>query len=516
MQTPDIIVIGAGIGGLSAAIRLAAAGKRVLVLERDDRVGGKMSEVTHTGFRFDTGPSVITMRPVFEELFSSVGRRLEDYLTLLPVEPLTRYFYPDGTCLDISRALAGTLAQIAALNSRDVEGYLSFLARAAYLNRITSPVFTYGPPPAPASFLKVHPLDALRVGVDALQNMDALIRQHVHHPHLRQLLRRFATYVGSNPYQATGTLAVIAHVELNEGVWYPQGGIYAIARSYERLARELGVDIRTGAGVERVRVARSHKKNRWRVIGVALQNGETLDTGHVIANLDVSTVYEKLLCVPRGIRSSAPESDHTSGPKSAFTRRAAQLDRMETSCSGFVMLLGVEAQHPQLAHHNILFSADYKREFDQIFRDGQPPDDPTIYIAITSKTDPDHAPPGCENWFVLVNVPAADERYDWDSRRDEYTQLVLNCLAQHGLDIRPYIKVMHIFTPHDLERMNGARRGSLYGVSFNDRLAPFKRPGNRAPDVAGLYFAGGTTHPGGGVPMVTLSGKAVASMILEQ
>ncbi|MEJ5225123.1 MAG: FAD-dependent oxidoreductase, partial [Anaerolineales bacterium] len=194
MPAPDVIVIGAGIGGLSAAIRLSAAGKRVLVLERNTRVGGKMSEVTDSGFRFDTGPSVITMRPVLEELFTSVGRRLADYLTLLPVEPLTRYFYPDGSRLDISRALSTTLEQIAALNPRDVEGYLSFLSHAAYLNRITSPVFTYGPPPAPASFLKVHPLDAIRVGLDALQSMDSLIRRHVRHPHLRQLLGRFATY----------------------------------------------------------------------------------------------------------------------------------------------------------------------------------------------------------------------------------------------------------------------------------------------------------------------------------
>lgn len=529
MPAPDVIVIGAGIGGLSAAIRLAAAGRRVLVLERNHRVGGKMSEITDAGFRFDTGPSVITMRPVFEELFTSAGRSLQDYLTLLPVEPLTRYFYPDGSRLDISRTLSTTLDQIAALDSRDVEGYLSFLSHAAYLNRITSPVFTYGPPPTPASFLKVHPLDAFRVGLDALQSMDALIRRHVHHPHLRQLLGRFATYVGSSPYMATATLAVIAHVELNEGVWYPQGGIYAIARAYERLARELGVEIRTGAGVEGIRVARSQGRT-FRVTGVMLETGEVIASPVVISNMDVATTYESLHNETESHDSSASASVSSSAvgsasirlsasdsvPEFAFTHRAAHLDRMETSCSGFVMLLGVESQHPELAHHNILFSSDYKREFDQIFHDGQPPDDPTVYIAITSKTDPEHAPPGCENWFVLVNVPAADGRYDWEANRQAYAQHILAQLARRGFDVRNRLKVVRTFTPDDLQRMNGARRGSLYGVSFNDRFAPFKRPGNRAPDVNGLYFVGGTTHPGGGVPMVTLSGKGVANMILEQ
>ncbi|MEJ5226147.1 MAG: hypothetical protein WHV44_16925, partial [Anaerolineales bacterium] len=335
------------------------------------------------------------------------------------------------------------------------------------------------------------------------------------------LLGRFATYVGSSPYLATATLAVIAHVELNEGVWYSQGGIYAIARAYERLARELDVEIRTGAGVRHIRVARS-QNGAFRAVGVVLESGETLQAPIIISNMDVATTYERLYDVAGAdtpsapIRLSASDSVPRSTSKSAFAHRAAHLDRMETSCSGFVMLLGVESQYPNLAHHNILFSSDYKREFDQIFRDGQPPDDPTIYIAITSKTDPDHAPRGCENWFVLVNVPADDGRYAWEANRAAYAQHILAQLARRGLDVRNRLRVMRTFTPGDLQRMNGARRGSLYGVSFNDRFAPFKRPGNRAPDVNGLYFVGGTTHPGGGVPMVTLSGKVVASMILEQ
>jgi phytoene desaturase len=492
----DVIVIGAGIGGLSAAIRLAAAGRRVLVLERNSSVGGKMAEWTDGGFRWDTGPSVVTMRPVLEELFAAAGRRLDAYLDLLPVEPLTRYFYPDGIRLDLSRGLSRTLEQIAALDPRDVDGYLSFLAYAARLNRLTSPVFTFGPPPSLASLAKISLPDAAAVGLTSLQSMDAAIRARVRSPYLRQLLGRFATYVGSSPYQASAVLSVIAHVELNEGVWYPRGGVYAIARALEKLAEELGVEVRTNAEILSISYSQYNRK-QFKATGVTLKDSKKLTAETVIANVDVATVYERLL-----------------PPETHFRRRLKRLEKMPPSCSGFVLLLGVEGQHPELAHHNIFFSSDYPREFRQIFRDGLPPDDPTIYVAVTSKTDLAHAPPGCENWFVLVNAPAADGRYDWAARKEEYAGLVLRRLAERGFDLRGRLRVRRVAAPPDLEQMNGARRGALYGVSFNDRLAPFKRPGNRCPEVDGLYFVGGTTHPGGGVPMVILSGKAAAEMIL--
>ncbi|NDJ78091.1 MAG: FAD-dependent oxidoreductase, partial [Chloroflexi bacterium] len=220
-----ILIVGAGIGGLSAAIHLAAAGQRVVVVEQNDHVGGKMGEIRAVGYRWDTGPSVITMRHVFEDLFAHAGRELSQYLTLQPVDPLTRYIYPDGTVLDVTRDLPHMLDQIAALDQRDVEGYLRFLAYAARLHRITGPVFIYDQPPTWRSFLRVSPRDALRV--DGVRTMARAARSFVRSPHLRQLLGRFATYVGASPYQAPATLNVIAHVELSGGVWYPQGGIYA-------------------------------------------------------------------------------------------------------------------------------------------------------------------------------------------------------------------------------------------------------------------------------------------------
>ncbi len=485
-----IVIVGAGVGGLSAAIRLAAADRRVVVLEQNPQVGGKMGEVRAQGFRWDTGPSVITMRPVLEELFASAGRRMEDYLTLLPVEPLTRYFYSDGTRLDATCDLSRMTAQIAALDERDVEGYLAYLAYAARIHRITGPVFIYNRPPTLASFSRVPLRDYF--GIDAFRTMEVAIKGWVHSPHLRQLLGRFATYVGASPYLAPATLNVIAHVELTGGVWYPRGGVYSIAHVLARLAQELGVEIRTNSPVEQIEV------KDGRVRGVACVKGETIEAQAVIANVDVATVYERLL--PAG---SVP------------AHKVKRLVQAEPSCSGFILLLGIEGKHPQLAHHNIFFSRDYRREFTDIFERGVPPDEPTVYLSITSKTDPDHAPAGCENWFILVNAPALGAAFDWQKQAAGYRDRVLARLAEFGLDVRDCIRYEQSLTPLDLERLTGARRGALYGASSNRRLAAFMRPHNRCPDVRGLYLAGGTTHPGGGVPMVMLSGKVAAEMVLQ-
>ncbi len=482
-----IVVVGAGIGGLSAAIWLASAGQRVIVLEANATIGGKMSEIRADGFRWDTGPSVITMRHVFDELFAG---RLDEYLTLLPVDPLTRYFYPDGTRLDAlanREAMAENIRQFA--DADDAAGYLAYLDYARRIHDITGGVFIYNDPPTLWRVARTPLRDI--PAVDPLRTMDSAIRSFVKSPKLRQFLGRFATYVGASPYLAPATLNVIADVELSGGVWVPQGGIYAIARAFQRRAEELGVEIRTGCRVQQINVSDRN------VTGVTLTDGSQIEASAVIANVDVATVYEKLL--PR---------------ESVSARRVKQLTSVEPSCSGFILLLGIEGTHPELTHHNIFFSQDYQREFDDIFVRGIPPDDPTIYIAITSKTDKDHAPEGCENWFVLVNAPALDDRFDWSQNAAAYRDRVLDRLAAQGYDVRGKIRAERMITPVDLERLTGARRGALYGASSNDRLNALRRPHNRARDVGGLYFAGGTTHPGGGVPMVTLSGKVAAKLLL--
>jgi phytoene desaturase len=328
--------------------------------------------------------------------------------------------------------------------------------------------------------------DALKV--DGWRTMDAAIRSYVRSPHLRQLFGRFATYVGASPFQAPATLNVIAHVELAGGVWYPQGGVYAIAAALEKLARELGVEIHPGCAAQQIAVANG------RAQGVTLADGQGVPAAAVIANVDVYTAAQTLL--PPDLNWPAA--------------------RPEPSCSGFILLLGVNKNHPALAHHNIFFSGHYRREFDDIFGRGLPPDEPTIYAAITSKTNADHAPAGHENWFVLVNAPALGANFDWEAGAAAYRDRVLARLAHFGFDLRPHIEVEQIITPAHLARHTGAWRGALYGASSNSRWAAFKRPHNRDPHLRGLYYAGGTTHPGGGVPMVMLSGKVAAELMLEE
>jgi phytoene desaturase len=232
--------------------------------------------------------------------------------------------------------------------------------------------------------------------------------------------------------------------------------------------------------------------------GVILEDGTRQPAAAVVGNVDLGTIYQKLL-----------------PPEVATTRRLAQLNRSEPSCSGFILLLGVDRQHPELAHHNIFFSGDYPGEFEAIFRRGIPPQEPTIYAAITAKSDPTHAPAGRENWFVLVNAPPLGPDFDWTAQSSAYRKLVLDRLAEFGFELRPHIQVERMLTPVDLEGQTGAWRGALYGASSNSPLTAFRRPHNRARDVPGLYFVGGTTHPGGGVPLVMLSGRVAAGMVLE-
>ena len=499
-QHNPIVIIGAGVGGLSAAIRLAVAGKKVVILDKNPIVGGKMNQYMADGFYWDTGPSIITMRHVFEDLFAAAGRSLDEYVSLLPLDPLTRYYFADGTRLDATRDLTQMATQIAQFDERDVEGYLRFMAFAAQVHRITGPAFIYDQPPTLTSLTKVPPLDIFKAGI--FGTLDQKIRQSVRSPQMRQLLGRYATYVGASPFLAPATLSVIAHVELMGGLWYPQGGIHEIASGMARLARETGVDIRLNTAVEEIVVQGDL------VRGVRTADGAIVDAEAVIANVDVATVYQQLL-----------------PPQIATAKRVRRLTTVERSCSGFVLLLGVEGTFEELLHHNIFFCRDYRREFDDIFKRGIPPAEPTIYVSISSKTDADHAPPGCENWFVLVNAPAdsgaGDSRggnsggFDWANEAVNYRNRVLDALAAFGVDVRQRIRHEKILTPLDIAQISGAWQGALYGISSNKPLNAFRRQHNRCGDVSGLYFSGGTTHPGGGVPMSTLSGKVAAEMVLE-
>jgi phytoene desaturase len=493
-----VAVIGAGIGGLSAAIRLASCGHRVIVVEKLDRPGGKMGEVREAGFRWDTGPSVITMRHVFEQLFRETGCNLEDYLDFVPLNPITRYFWRDGATIDATADEDAMCENIRrAFGPRDVDGYRKFMRYARRLYDIVSGPFLYRARPSARDLLRLPLADVLKI--DALRTMHQAVSAHFTDPHLIQLFDRFATYNGSSPYQAPATLNVIAYIEMAQGAWYPRGGVYQVALAFERLAQELGVEIRYNSPAQEICIESGVAR------GVRLARGEVIRADAVVCNVDFTWAKETLL-------SSAPT------PNPSPLGRG---ERLEPSCSGFVLSLGVEGEHEALAHHNIFFTDDYRREFDDIFRRRIAPVDPTIYLCITSKTDPNHAPAGCENWFVLINAPYLSDAFDWKQQQANYAQHVQQLLTRHlerhadMCDLNLVIRIEKTITPLDLQNTYGGHRGAIYGFSSNMRSAAFMRPGNRAPHVERLYFAGGSVHPGGGVPLVTLSGTAAAECVDE-
>ena len=317
--------------------------------------------------------------------------------------------------------------------------------------------------------------------------LDSTVRQYFTDRHLRQLFDRYATYNGSSPYQVAAVYSIIPYVELASGGWYLQGGIYTLAQALGKLAQELGVSIQTDCRVRRILV------ERGKACGVVLEGG------HIVRS-DVVTTHRELL-----------------SPSVRSERLVRRLERLEPSCSGFVLMLGVDKQYTELAHHNIFFSEVYRAEFDDLFVRHVPQRNPTIYICASSRSDPSQAPAGHENLFVLVNAPYLTEGSDWQRDAPAYRERILDVLAdytQAGLgDLRQHIVCETVLTPEDFQKKYGANQGSIYGLSSNQRMAPFTRPGNRSKEIHNLYFVGGSTHPGGGVPLVTLSGKIVAELV---
>lgn len=515
-----ILIIGAGIGGLSAAIRLAARGHSVQILEQQAQIGGKLNQLTMQGFTFDTGPSLITMPYVLHDLFQAAHRRLEDYLELVPLAITCRYFYRDGLVLNAWRDHQRLIEEFRRLQPADAEAFQRFFSYAESIFQAAAEPFLYHSLGSPIDVLgtfiryvlrshastaangvllleeKSTVLRRLQAVLAALspRTLDSVVRHYFTDEHLRQLFDRYATYNGSSPYQVAAVYSIIPYVELASGGWYLQGGIYTLAQALGKLAQEVGVCIETRCAVRRILVERGEAR------GVVLADGRVLRCDVVIANSDVVTTHKELL-------SPAVRSE----------RSVRRLERLEPSSSGFVLLLGMDKQYPQLAHHNIFFSDDYRAEFADLFTRHVPQRNPTIYVCATSRSDLSQAPSGSENLFVLVNAPYLTKTSDWQRAAPAYRERVLDTLTSYeraGLrDLRQHIVCEALLTPEDFQRQYGANQGSIYGLSSNARMAPFTRPGNRSKEIHNLYFVGGSTHPGGGVPLVTLSGKIVAELV---
>ena len=488
-----VTVVGAGIGGLASAARLAALGHQVTVFEAAETVGGKLGTLSHRSaqglFRFDTGPSLLTMPQAFGELFHDTGDPIESVLSLRRIDPAVRYRFGDGSILDTG---ADPLEQAARMDEVFGAGaggaWLRLLARGARIWRAVEEPVLRSPLSVSSAARRGFRIDQL-AAVAPQYTLHQLARKYFDDPRQRQLLERYATYAGSDPQRAPAVLAVIAYLEQAFGSWHIEGGMSRLAGAIAARATERGAVIHTGTRVTGITTSAG------RIDGVTLAGGTAVQADLVVANADAASVHADLLRRP-GRRS--PRAD---------------------SLSGFVLLLGMRGHTPGLGHHNVLFGAGpYPGEFDAIFgRPGRPALDPAIYVC--EPGDPAACPPGYEAWFVLVNAPrhGADGSagtLDWDrpGLAAGYADHLISLLSARGLPTGERLLFREVITPADLQRRTGAPGGAIYGSALHGRLASFRRPRN-VTGVGGLYLVGGSTHPGGGLPLVALSAAIIANLI---
>jgi phytoene desaturase len=475
---------------MAAAAHLAKAGFSVDLYERQPYAGGKAASLSLGAYRFDTGPSLFTMPWVFRDFFSALGERMEDRLRLIPLEPICNYFYPDGARLssyaderrfgaELERATGATAAQLSRYLKKGRR--IWNVAGELFLKHSLHEASTYLSPSGLWSILRLPAIDPLR----SLHEANAAAFGD---PRAVQLFDRYATYNGSDPYKTPATMRIVPHVEYQWGGWAVEGGIVSVPRAIEAAARDAGVRFHLSSEVEAIRTDMAGT----RAIGIRV-GGEELAYELVVSNADVLSTYRRLLGQP-----DAPE--------------ARRYEALEPSSSGLVFLWGVKRGFKGLSSNNIFFSSDYRREFSRIFDQGLVPDDPTIYVNITGKTSPEDAPPGAENWFVLINVPR-NAGQDWQALAAQAKARILSRLrAELGQDIAPLIEAERVISPADIERDTGSTYGSLYGIASNDRFSAFFRHANRSRRIRGLYFSGGSAHPGGGMPLALLSGTITAEL----
>jgi phytoene desaturase len=492
-----VVVIGAGMGGLAVAARLATLGHAVTVCEQAASIGGKVGLFARDGFTFDTGPSLLTLPAVYRDLFIKTGAPLEQSVELVEIDPAFRYRFPDGVWVDLPNASPGGVRRALddALGGGAGDQWNNLLNRAEQIWQVTRGPFLESPLEGGRELLRL----ARRVSdvrtVAPWQTLRRFGARYLRDPRLRMLLDRYATYTGSDPRLAPAALVTVPYIEATFGAWHVRGGMRQLALAVHDRALERGATIRTGSDVAEIVLAAS------RVAGVRLTSGETLAADIVVANADADTVYGTLL----------------RGPATAAAR--ARLDRATPSLAGFVLLLALRGRTPGRAHHTVLFPRDYDAEFDAVFgRRATPVDDPTVYISAPDdsalRPDDDH-----EAWFVLVNGPrhstaGGQGAVDWTAPglAESYADRVLAVMAERGVDVRDRILWRETRTPADLAVATRAPGGAIYGTSSNGARAAFLRPANRGP-VPGLFLVGGSAHPGGGLPLVGLSAAIVAGLV---
>ena len=495
-----------------AAIRLAKAGHDVTVFEKNERIGGKLNvweqDVPGVGaFRFDTGPHVLTMPWAIRELFDDLGERMEDYLDLVRIDPICRYHFTDGTTFDAPadpETAAERITEQFPDFPADVQGFRDFLAHARRIHDVTVEPFlrqdfshAIKGIPTPKQWKQLFGF----LGLAPWKTVHQTVTQYVQNPKLRQIFDLYAFYNGSSPYKASGIFSIIAWVQWGDGTYYLRGGLRTYADALAQLADKFGVTVRTNAAIRQVCIAGAAGKGRGS--GVEIEGEGVLPFDAVVCNADPLTAYQAL--IPHAHRPLAFTDDG--------------LAKLEPSTSAFVMLLGIRGENPvHLAHYNSFLPTNGEAEFDALFERRVPADDPVIGVTCQSITEPSCAPPGCTNLFIMTSPPPLGPAFLWTPENvAAYRERILTLLETRcGLsDLRERIVCEQVWTPETFRKKYGAFRGSLYGLSSNGWRSAFLRPPNVAKGVKGLYFVGGGTHPGGGLPLVTLGGKIVAETIIR-
>jgi phytoene desaturase len=492
-----VVVIGSGLGGLAAACTLAARGYAVTLCEKNAWVGGKAAVIDEQGFRFDMGPTILTIPRVLKRIWSEAGRDLESALDLVPLDPQWRSFFDDGTTLDLHsdvRAMQATLDEFAP-GSGSGAGYGRFMDLSRRLHRLSEEFFFWRSVGGMGDMINVRQSLSVGflkelIGMRPGHSVAGTVRSFVPDERAAQMLDHYTQYVGSCPEQSPAVLCGIAHMQSHDGVWYPRGGTGAVPRALANLAVDLGVDIRTKTPVRQILV------EGGRVRGVETASGETIRAGAVVSNSDSVRTHRELV---------------DGQPSRRFLGRR----KYEPACSGVVLYLGLDKRYEQLIHHNFIFSRDPHEEFEAIYHRGEPAPDPTCYVCAPAVTEPEVAIPGGEALYVLVHTPYLRPHHDWSKMLPQYRKTILRKLEETAgmKDLERHIVFERALTPQDINDRYHVLDGAIYGLASHGKYLGAFKPANRSPDVEGLYLAGGSAHPGPGMPMVMMSGWIAADCV---
>jgi len=485
-------VVGGGLAGLAAACTLAARGHQVTLFDKNAWFGGKAAVHEQDGYRFDMGPTILTIPSVLKRIFAEAGRKVEDYMELVLLDPQWRCFFDDSSStLDLvpnPAQMRKNLEKFSALLSVP-DGYEKFMKVAAKLHDVSDKFFFWKSVGGIGDTMQIGGAFSPAVMADVLSlrmgtSVASLVRKHVHDEKVAQMIDHFTQYVGSSPEASPAVLCGIASMQTKEGVWYPMGGTRAVPIGLEKLAKELGVVFKPSTDVAKI------EHDQRKVTGLTTTAGERYEFDCIVSNCDSVRTHRELL--------------EGSSAATKFERRR----KYEPACSGVVLYLGLKKRYEHLLHHNFVFSKDPHREFDYIYNRGRPAPDPTAYVCAPACTEPAVAPPGGEALYVLVHTPYLRPDHNWSEMLPKYREVILDKLEYTGKmkGLRDNIVTESHLTPEGIHKRYRVLNGAIYGLASHGRYLGAFKPANRSKDLQGLYLAGGAAHPGPGMPMVMMSG----------